>query len=459
MEWYGELLQKDFCCFIEKSLGCVDPGATFLPNWHIELMAEYLEAMRSGQCRRLIINLPPRSLKSVCVSVAWPAWLLGQDPRSRIIAASYSAELSIKHSLDCRLVMSSSWYKALFPRTQLSREQNEKHRFLTTERGFRFATSVGGSLTGEGGNYLIIDDPLNPAQAMNRQLRDQVNGWFEHTFSTRLNDKRNGVIVLVMQRLHQGDLSGWLLDKGYWEHLCLPAIGQEKRLYRMGAVHKLREEGELLHACREGMHLVERARLDLGSSAFAAQYQQQPLPEEGSMVKQEWFRRYTQAPQGRIIQSWDTAIKSASHNDASVCLTFCEEAGNAYLLEAKSVRQEYPDLKKTVLEQAQRWMPSAILIEDKASGQQLLQDLRRESGLPVIAVHPQADKVTRFAAVSSLIEAGRLFLPQRSTWLSAFESEILAFPNANHDDQVDALTQCLDWLRKSGWKRFSVRTL
>lgn len=459
--WFDEVLKTDFTTFIGKTLSTVDPAAVYAPNWHIELIAEYLEAVRGGEINRLIINLPPRSLKSVCVSVAWPAWLLGHDPRTRIIAASYASSLSIKHSLDCRLTLNAPWYKSIFPSTRLSKDQNEKHKFVTTRRGSRFATSVGGSVLGEGGNYLIIDDPLNPTQAMNRGLRDHVNGWFEHTFSTRLDDKKKGAIVLVMQRLHQHDLSGYLLNKNNWEHLCLPSISVSKSTYSKGLVHKTREEGELLHPQREDAALVERAKLELGSSAFAAQYQQQPLPEEGGMVKAAWFKRYDLLPDSieRYVQSWDTAIKSGSKNDASVCLTFAEAKDCTYLVHASVLRLEYPDLKKTVYEHASRWNPAAILIEDRASGQQLLQDIKSETSLPVIKVSPKNDKITRFAAVSALIEAGRVALPEQGSWLAAFENEILAFPNGNHDDQVDSLTQYLDWLRKSVWQRLSIRSL
>lgn len=190
--WYDEFIECDFPTFIGKTIEKVDPAAQYLSNWHIDLVAEYLEAARKSQITRLIINMPPRSLKSVCVSVAWPAWILGHDPTSRIIAASYAASLSVKHSLDCRLLLSDPWYKRIFPDVKLTRDQNEKHKFITTQRGFRMANSVGASAVGEGGNFLIIDDPISPAQAMNKHWREHVNSWFDHTFSTRLDNKKPG---------------------------------------------------------------------------------------------------------------------------------------------------------------------------------------------------------------------------------------------------------------------------
>jgi len=459
--WFDNIVRNDFSTFIGKTLATIDPGAGYLPNWHIDLIAEYLEAVRQSKINRLIINMPPRSLKSVCVSVAWPAWLLGKDPRSRIIAASYASSLSIKHSLDCRLVITSPWYTRVFPDTVLTRDQNEKHKFVTTARGSRFATSVGGSTLGEGGNFLIIDDPLSSMQAMNKHWRNHVNHWFEHTFASRLDNKQTGAIVLVMQRLHQDDLSGRLLSKTGWEHLMLPAMAIKTEYHDFGNMHKIRELGELLHPDRENMKLVERAKMELGSSVFAAQYQQQPLPEEGNMVHAWWFGRYTSLPDTveRCVQSWDTAIKAGEHHDASACLTFVEVCGKSYLVDVSVFRKEYPDLKRAFYALAQQWKPDVILVEDRASGQQLIQDVRRESFLPVLPVSPRQDKITRFAAISAMIEAGKVVLPEQSGWLAAFESEILCFPSGENDDQVDALTQYLDWLRARVWERLRVRSL
>ena len=405
--------------------------------------------------------MPPRALKSVCVSVAWPAWLLGNNPQTRIIAASYANSLSTKHSLDCRLLVSSSWYKKVFPKVKLAPDQNQKHKFMTTQRGFRLSSSVGASVVGEGGNFLIMDDPISPAQAMSKASREMVNNWFEHTFSTRLDDKKKGVIVLVMQRLHRDDLSGYLLEKGGWEHLNLPAIATRPQIYGLGKVRKTREIGELLHEEREDLALIERAKLELGSRAFAAQYQQCPLLEEGGMVRRDWLLRYGELPATpeRIVQSWDTAIKTGANNDPSVCLTFYEFEGKSYLHHAWVKRLEYPDLKRFFYEHTEKHNPHAILLEDKASGQQLLQDVKRESHLPIIPMRPKVDKVTRFAAISAMIEAGKLILPTHAPWLADFEAELLAFPEAPHDDQVDALTQYLDWKRGQSGKKMGMRRI
>ncbi len=264
-----------------------------------------------------------------------------------------------------------------------------------------------------------------------------------------------------MQRLHADDLSGYLLARGGWEHLALPMVATQNSVHDFGNVYKERVIGELLHPQRDTAPIALRTKNELGSMAFAAQYQQCPLPDDGGMVRPWWFGRYKNAPLEYInrVQSWDTAIKAGKQHDASVCLTFAEHEGKSYLLDAAVMRCEYPDLKRALYNLSERWSPQAILIEDKASGQQLLQDIRRESHLPVLPIQPKGDKITRFAAVSAMIEAGRVVLPERTPWLADFEEELWMFPHGAHDDQVDALSQYLDWLRtRISWKP-SVRQL
>jgi hypothetical protein len=288
-----QILRQSFPHFVRRVFQTVSPGTVYEHNWHIELICAHLEACARGDITRLIINMPPRMLKSITVSVAWPAWLLGHFPNKRIMVASYAQSLSIKHSVDTRLVMQSAWYQALFAHTKISRDQNEKDKFVTTARGHRIAVSVGSAATGEGGDILIVDDPLNPLQAMQHSARSHANNWFDHTFVSRLNNKKTGAIILVMQRLHADDLSGYLLRKGGWHHLCLPAIAPETSEYHMGNFHYTRQKGALLQPAREDAVLLKRAESELGSSHFAAQYQQQPIAESSAMLKREWFKRFT----------------------------------------------------------------------------------------------------------------------------------------------------------------------
>lgn len=448
-EAFDALLRTRLAAFTRKAFATVDPGASYKHNWHVDLIAEYLEACTRREVKRLVINVPPRYLKSISVTVAWPAWLLGKNPSERIVAASYSEMLSLKHSVDCRLVMQSDWYGRAFPGVRFTGDQNEKHKFVTTARGQRFATSVSGGTTGEGGDFLIVDDPHNPRQALSDAQRQDGLTWFDQTFSNRLNDKENGVIVVVMQRLHANDLSGHLLAKGGWEHLCIPAVAETRTAIDFGRVRLVREAGDVLHPARESAAAIERQKIEMGSYAFAGQYQQRPAPAEGGIFKAHWFARYA-APQEsyqRVVQSWDTANKASQLNDPSCCTTWGVREGGYDLLQVLVRRLEYPDLKALVARQAEAFGPDAILIEDKASGQQLLQDLRRETRLPLIGILPTADKITRASGVSALVEAGKVALPTHAAWLTDYEAELMTFPNAPHADQVDSTTQFLNWER------------
>lgn len=284
------LTRQHFGMFVAKVFATVNPGATYAMNWHIDVIAEHLEACRRGEIRRLIINMPPRYLKSLIVNVAWSAFLLGHQPRARIISASYAQSLSIKHALDTRLVLQSEWYRALFPAFAIARDQNEKDKLVTTDRGHRMAVSVGSAVTGEGGDFIIVDDPMNPQQAMHEPTRAMVTQWFDHTLSTRLNDKKCGVIVVVMQRLHVDDLSGYLQRRGGFELLSLPAVAEHDEWFAAASVG--RKRGEALHAEREDIAMLEAMRRDMGSYGFQAQYQQNPISQDHGMIRLPWFSRF-----------------------------------------------------------------------------------------------------------------------------------------------------------------------
>lgn len=286
------MTRQHFELFIARTFATVNPGIAYAVNWHIDIIAAYLDACRRREIRRLIINMPPRYLKSLIVNVAWSAYLLGHDPKTRIISASYAQSLSVKHALDTRLVLQSDWFRHLFPELQIARDQNEKEKIMTTARGHRMAVSVGSAVTGEGGDFLIVDDPMNPQQAMHKPTRDMVAQWFDHTLSTRLNDKKRGVIVVMMQRLHEEDLSGYLMRKGGFELLSIPAIAVRDEHFACGQVEHMRAKGEALMPEREDRTLLHGLQRDMGSYAFEAQYQQSPVSEAHSMIRLSWFTRF-----------------------------------------------------------------------------------------------------------------------------------------------------------------------
>ena len=457
---YAAILRSDFHGFIERSFYEMNPATPFKDNWHIEVLAYELERVRRGQTKRLIINVPPRSLKSHCASVAFPAWVLGHKPSEQIICASYAQDLSDKLAGDSRTLMMSPMYKKIFS-TRLSSVRPALQELTTTRRGFRMATSVGGVLTGRGADILIIDDPLKPDEAASVVERRGVNDWYEHTLLTRLNDKRDGRIIVIMQRLHQDDLVGHLLqlEKEDWKVLRFPAIAEEDETFSLpthfGGVRTYsRKKGEALHPEREDLATLDKMKINLGSYNFAGQYQQSPAPQGGGMIKATWFKTYT--PQGcpevfdYILQSWDTANKVTELSDYSVCTTWGKNGKDLYLLHVYRKKMDYPTLKREVIEQAGLWGASVIVIEDKASGTQLIQELVYESVYNIQSYQPGPgqDKIMRMFACCNLIENGLLYLPEKADWLTDYRNELTVFPNGKYDDQVDSTSQALDWIKR-----------
>jgi hypothetical protein len=295
----GAILRNDFRAFVHRAFLNLAPGQSLIPSWRLEAIAYALERVRLGPCKQLIINMPPRALKLITASVAFPAFVLGLDPTRKLICVSYSADLAKKHSNDFRAVLESNWYKSTFPSTRIGPFKNTETEIELTRRGFRLATSVGGTLTGRGGDIIIIDDPLKPDDAHSESKRTAAKAWFTNTLLSRLDDKRAGAIVVVMQRVHMDDLCGFLLGQSDdWELLSLPAIAeydQEVRLW--GGRTYRRKAGEVLSPEREPLAVLEAMKLQIGSDAFSAQHQQAPSPPGGAMVKRDWIRRYDESPQ------------------------------------------------------------------------------------------------------------------------------------------------------------------
>lgn len=454
-ELLNAILRQDFNSFISKVFTTVNPSTEYQANWHIKLIGKYLQAVEQGEIKRLIINIPPRSLKSICVGVAWPAWLLGHNPTKRIISTSYSQALSDKHSLDCRLVMSSAWYQQIFPKTILSRTHNKKSKFLTTSNGFRFATSVGGSVTGEGGDILIIDDPHNPSQITSTKIRNKVIEWFEQVFVTRLNNKTKGAIVLVMQRLHNEDLSGYLLaNSNSWQHLKVPSIANQDYNYFINNYKYQYLTGNSLHNLRDDINYLVKLEQEIGIYNYAAQYLQEPIKDNSSLLKVEDISFYESLPDrfDYLIQSWDTAIKISDNSDYSVCTSWGIINKQYYLISMLRKKFTYPELKQQVIKLSQKYLPRNILIEDKASGQQIIQDLRLDGFINIIAIKPKLDKITRFASIVPLFQASKVRIPKHSSFNNLFLSELLSFPHCKNDDIIDSVSQFLNFINEQSRK-------
>jgi predicted phage terminase large subunit-like protein len=444
------LLRQDLSCFVQKAFNTLEPGTAYEHNWHLEHICWQLTRVARGELRRLIINVPPRSMKSITVSVGFTAWLMGRDPTRRIICTSYADDLARKLSIDTRTVIDSPWYLELFPRLRLASKRPRTMELVTTEQGYRFASGMGGSILGRGADLIVIDDPIKAAAALSQAERRRVNEAFDNTLYTRLNDKRTGAIVIIMQRLHQDDLVGHVLAKGDWEVVSIPAIATEESRYQLSDDPEevyIRQAGEVLYA-REPRAILEGLRRTQGSLTFSAQYQQAPVPPEGNIVKREWLRFYDKAPSefDFTVVSWDTASTLGESSDYSVGTVWGAKGLDFYLLDLVRGRFEVPELRREVIRLSKAWGANQTVIEDTDIGRAITQDLRRSGEWRAILQRPRYDKEARFLAQSARFEAGQVHVPHDAPWLATWLDELLAFPNGRHDDQVDSTSQALNCL-------------
>jgi len=426
-------MKRSFKEFIRNSWQTIEPGRDFHDNWHIDAISEHLQAVVDGDIKRLIINIPPRHMKSISVAVALPAWTWCKCPEKRFLFASYAGSLSIRDSVKCRRLIDSRWYKEYFGDSfELTTDQNQKQRFENNKTGYRIATSVDGALTGEGGDIIVIDDPHNVREAESSTVREGVLDWWDQAMQTRLNDPKTGAFIIIMQRVHENDLTGHILanENDEWDHLCLPAryeIGHpsptKSKLYFTDPRTK---EGELLWPERIDEKTLQNLEKSLGSYASAGQLQQRPMPKGGGILKAEWWVPWEEnyLPEIEyVLQSYDTAFSTK---------------------EKTSYSATYPELRRLAKEAYEDYEPDAVLIEKKASGQSLLQDLRI-SGIPVLEYMPDRDKEARAHASSALLEDGRIYFPYDKKWSKDLIDICAAFPAGDNDDIVDTCTQA--WLR------------
>jgi predicted phage terminase large subunit-like protein len=444
--------------FVRQAWHIIEPTTPLLWNWHLDAICEHLEAVANMDLLRLIVNLPPRSGKSLVASVLWPAWVWTKQASTRWLCASYSASLAVKFSIDRRTVITSQWYQERWP-ILLAGDQNQKQEFMNDARGHMIATSPSGTATGKGGEIIVADDLQNPEMAESEAERRNVIRFFDETLSTRLDDKRRGRIVVIQQRTHQADLTGHLLEQGGWTLLCLPAEFERRTVISLPRTGRsiVKQEGDLLWPDREGRAELAAAKHRLGSFGYASQYLQNPIARGGNLFKENWFGTYREIPKfDALVQSWDCAFKTGQANDYSACVTIgrvdWSEGGSAsapgyYLVHAWRGRVEFAELKRHALALYEQWHPTDVLIEDAASGQSLLQELRTTL-LPISGVKPDGDKYARAASITPAMDGGHFWLLEGASWSEDYLAEMTAFPGAAHDDFVDATVQALTFLRQ-----------
>jgi predicted phage terminase large subunit-like protein len=438
-----ELTRRDFKTFAKRAFNTL--GIQVEWNWHIDALLFFAFRVAEEDFQYGMVNIPPRSLKTEIFSVILPAFLLGHDPACKVICVSYGQDLAEKFGAATRRIMESDWYRQAFPGTVLAkRAQGE---LVTTRAGCRFATSIGGQVTGRGGDVIIVDDPLKADDAESDAIRNHTNEWIASTLFTRLDDKRTGRFIMVAQRLHQDDPCGRALSTGAWELLSIPAIAMEARTFDLGDGRTyVRPIGEVMHAGREPLSLLDNIKINQGSRRFAAQYQQEPVPADGSLFKRAWFKTagpelFDRRPGDRTLQAWDAASKDGDQNDFSVCVTAILRRSELYIVDVFRARLTFPALKQKVIELARTYRPSRLVIEDAAAGTQLIQVLRDEQPAKVsvpIGITVSKNKIERALVAVDKAEQGVIFLPDNAPWRSDFMDELTAFPFGRFDDQVDA---------------------
>jgi predicted phage terminase large subunit-like protein len=458
-----KLCEQSLYHFVKRAWNILEPDKPFVDGWHTKAFCEHLEAVTLFVIPRLLINVPPRHAKSIISTVLWPAWVWIKYPQRRFIFASYSASLAMRDSVKCRQVIESDWYRQTFKiKWALADDQNTKSKFMNSEQGFRYATSVGGTLTGEGGDYLVADDPLNVMDAYSEPARQEAWRWWSQSMSTRANDPNRVGRVVIMQRLHEDDPSGHILKivepELRYDLLILPAEYDIKRASQIkpttiGWRDPRTKDGELLWPERFSAANIRELKSTLGTQAASGQLNQDPIPGEGGIFKRKDWKWYKIAPTEieMIVQIWDCAESPGVSNDYSVCTTWAFTSTRAYALDLWRDKVEAPQLNRVARSQYGKFKPDIILIEKKSHGTQLIQTLQQdqEQYYPVVPYNPKGvSKLTRAVGATPMVENGSCYLPEYASWTEDFILEHEKFPLGAHDDQVDTTSMMADHFRK-----------
>lgn len=459
----------------------VVPAAPFKDNWHIGAICEHLEAVHRGQIRRLLINVPFRTAKSTIVSVCYPAWKWIHKPAHKFLCGSYAAKLAIRDNLAMRRLIQSPWYRERWGRGfnlvdnsdwgdpdgfELTKDQNQKIRFENDRTGYRIAFGFEGGVMGDGGDDVIIDDPHDRDQAHSEKELASHLTTFDEAITTRLNDPAESAITIIMQRLHENDLSGHVLakDLGY-EHLLIPMHFDPARskVTCIGWRDPRKETGELMHPARFPAHVVAEIEKAIGSYAAAGQLEQRPAPAEGGILKKQWFRFYDELPEAfdREIQSWDLAFKGTATSNFVAGQAWGRAGGNCYLFPDEVFGQyDFPETCNQFRAFSVRHPRGAKLVEDKANGPALISTLKGEIG-GIIPVNPDGGVEAVAHSVAPYIEAGNVFLPNPydragnvragREWVLRLLTNAALFPNGSippgsHSDDIAAMVQALHYL-------------
>lgn len=431
----------------------IEPETEFKDGWHIREICRHLEAVTEFVIPKLIINMPPRHMKSIITCVMWPAWVWIKYPERRFIFGSHSAALATRDSIKTRDVITSDLYVEIArPTWHLEEDQNSKMLFGNTKKGFRKAVGVNTSVTGDGGDYLVIDDPHNALEAHSDAANESTINWHDVAFSTRYNNPQRHAKLIVMQRLSDKDLTAHVIEKNQgYQSLCLPARydpdAEVVTKTSLGFKDPRTKKGQLLWP----EHFDEKSILDLENTLgddASAQLDQDPKARKGGLFPRDHWKIYDKSPSDilEIVQFWDCAQKPGLTNDYSVCATWAKTQNGYYLMDLWRDKCDTPTLEAIAESLYNKWRPNAVVIEDKSAGSSLIQYLLLNTSMPVIPYDPgRRDKQVRATAATPTIKAGKCFLPKYFSWVQDFIKEHEKFPKAKHDDQVDTTSMMVEY--------------
>ncbi len=444
---FAAMLRSDFRAFVSKSFKEFHQREPFRRSTHIDLLCAVLTQVDLGVITRQIFNLPPRCLKSFIITVCFSAWILGRRPATKIMIISHDQKLVEKLAYQVRKIMRSRWYGQIFPGVRLRRDRSELSNFETTEGGGVFSSSIGAGVTGHGADIIIVDDPLDAKDATSRVEREKVNELFDSKIRSRLNNPATGIILIVAQRLHPQDLSGYLIARKTFNLLGVPLVAPQDERYIAGNFLWDRPTGDRLDPEGFTTQEVERLRREISEETYQTLYQQNPVPSQGAMLKREWFNAVTSIPplfKERIL-SFDLAQRPGENSSYSCCLVFATDGTDHCLIGAYRQNAEYVKIRGWALELIEKYSPTAILVEDAASGTALISDIGQQVKY-LVACRPKGSKQERILEHYASLSAGRMSVLREAPGLSQFLDEMVQFPDGKYNDQVDAVSQFLDWI-------------
>lgn len=465
--------RESLAAFVKLAWDIIEPSTPLVWNWHLDVVCDHVQALLEGRLAKqnLIINVPPGSMKSTIVSVCAPAWVWAQPqgqgrlgPGWRGLFAAGNDPLALRDSMKCRDILDSDWYRRLFkPTWGFAKDQNAKGFYRNSAKGFRKAFSSGARVTGDRGDDIFVDDPLDAAEAFSKPSREAVKNWWDHAYANRLNNMMTGHRCIIMQRLHEDDLVGHVLaqDPGAWEVLCIRQEYEPKPQKDYGPtslewVDPRTQPEELMFPERFPGYVLKGERIRLGSSGYAGQHQQRPAPAEGSIFKRAWIKRYKGNPVDLldgaelVCQTWDCALKGKDDSDFVVGQVWAKRGANRYLLDQVRDRMTFTQTLPAIRAMTAKWASArAKLVEDAANGPAVIETLKAEID-GIIPIIPSGSKESRGQAVAPYWEAGNVWIPEDAPWVQDFVEELCTFPSSTNDDQVDAMTQFLNWSRPGG---------